>query len=355
MPPGSYTSPELLALERERIFRRQWLCVGLAASIPATGDYLCDEIAGQPVVVMRQAGGTVSAFANVCRHRMMTLLTGQGNCRRIVCPYHAWTYATDGRLIGAPHMDRSTAFARGEVSLASVRCEVWHGWIYLTLDPDLPPVAESLARLEPLVEPYGVEHYVPIDRKEHVWRTNWKQLTENFMEGYHLPVTHRATVGAWFPVHETRFEPGEPDPAFTYQFFTKSADARVGVAHPDNHRLEGEARRTAILPTVFPSHMYALAPDHVWYLSLEPVSVGEVRVRYGAAMAPEVLAASADPETLKAEIRDFLDRVNDEDRVVVEGIFRGASSPLASAGRLSWLERENHEFTRYLANQLRRA
>jgi hypothetical protein len=159
-------------------------------------------------------------------------------------------------------------------------------------------------------------------------------------------------VGSWFPVHETRFEENAPDPAFTYQFFTKSADARVGVAHPDNTRLQGEARRTAILPTVFPAHMYALAPDHVWYLSLEPVAVGEVRVRYGAALAPEVLEASENPEGLKAETRAFLNRVNEEDRLVVESIFTGASAPLAEAGRLSWLERENHEFTRYLVRQL---
>jgi phenylpropionate dioxygenase-like ring-hydroxylating dioxygenase large terminal subunit len=352
MPPDAYTSEDLLALEREMIFPRQWLCVGLAASLPNAGDFLCDTIAGQPVVIIRQADGSLSAFANVCRHRMMTLLKGQGNCKRIVCPYHAWAYDRSGRLVSAPYMEQSEGFDRKQVALKPIRCETWHGWIYLTLDPDLPPVNELLARLEPLVLPYAMANYVPIDRKEHVWRTNWKQLCENFMEGYHLPVAHRATVGAWFPVEETRFEAEDADPSFTYQFFTKSADARVGVAHPDNTRLEGEARRTAILPTVFPSHMYMLAPDHCWYLSLEPVSTGEVRVRYGAALAPEVLAASKDPEGLKAQTRNLLDQVNEEDRIVVEGIFAGASSPLAEAGRLSWLERENHEFTGYLVRQL---
>lgn len=352
MDPGFYRSEALLELERERIFRRQWICIGLSAALEKPGDFLCDEVAGQPLVLIRQGDGAIAAFANVCRHRMMTLLEGQGNCRRIVCPYHAWTYGADGRLIRAPHMDRSEDFSLDRYSLAGIRCEEWQGWIYVTLDASLPPVSRMLARLEPMLAPYAMADYVPIDRQTHTWQTNWKQLTENFMEGYHLPVAHRATVGAWFPVEETRFGPGEADPAFTYQWFTKSADARVGVAHADNVRLEGEQRRTSILPTVFPSHMFSLAPDHVWYLSLEPVSVGEVKVRYGAAMAPEVLAASTDVEMLKQETRAFLERVNEEDRRVVEGIWRGAGAPLSSAGPLCWLERENHEFTRYLARQL---
>ena len=258
----------------------------------------------------------------------------------------------DGRLIRAPYMDQSEGFDPKKLSLMPIRCEEWQGWIYVTLDTTIPSVDKMLSRLAPLVAPFEMENYVPIDNKTHIWNTNWKQLTENFMEGYHLPVTHRATVGAWFPVEDTQFSLDEPDPAFTYQFFTKSADAKVGVAHRDNVRLVGEQRRTSILPTVFPSHMYALAPDHFWYLSLEPVSVGQVKVRYGAALAPEVLAASKDAEGLKQETRTLLDQVNEEDRRVVEGIYRGASAPMSKAGPLSWLERENHEFTQYLARQL---
>ncbi len=352
MEADVYTSAEFLALEKERIFRRQWICLGLSATIPAPGDYLCDEFSEQPVIAIRQLDGSLAAFANVCRHRMMILLQGSGNCRRLVCPYHAWSYGTDGRLLSAPHMDQSQDFDRHRIALEPIRCEEWHGWIYVTLDPDIPSVARQLLRLEPLLSHYAMEQYVPIARKTHVWDTNWKQLTENFMEGYHLPVAHRATVGTWFPVEETRFEAGPSDPAFTYQYFAKSADAKVGIAHRHNTRLKGGQRRTSILPTVFPCHMYALAPDHLWYLSLEPISTGQVKVRYGVALAPEVLADSDDPEIQKAETCAILEQVNEEDRVVVEGIHRGARAPLTTPGQLSWLEQENHEFTRYLARML---
>ena len=98
--------------------------------------------------------------------------------------------------------------------------------------------------------------------------------------------------------------------------------------------------------------MIALAPDHFWYLTLQPKGTGQVEIQYGAAFAPEVLNHAKDPDGLIAETTDFLDRVNEEDRFVVEGIFQGAQGALSQAGPLSWLERENHEFIQYLARRL---
>jgi choline monooxygenase len=103
---------------------------------------------------------------------------------------------------------------------------------------------------------------------------------------------------------------------------------------------------------VFPGHMFVLAPDHLWYLCLQPLGSQRVAIKYGAAVPPEVLAGQEDVEAFVARTKAFLDRVQVEDRDVVEGIFRGAMSPLGTPGPLSWLERENHEFTQYLARRL---
>ena len=354
MPPQMYQSDEITALEQVNIFDQQWLCAGRSDSIPTAGDYLSYEIGSQPVAVIRQENNSIQAFANVCRHRMMTLLNGTGHCerKRIICPYHAWSYGIDGQLLGAPHMQHRPGFDKAEYPLRPVRCEVWEGWVYVTLNPEIEPVATLLAELHDVVADYRMADYVQIVQQDHVWDTNWKMLTENFMEGYHLPVTHRGTVGGHFPVNDTRFPSLPPNPAFTYQYFTKTETAPVGNAHPDNTWLQGDQRRTSILPTVFPSHMYALAPDHLWYLSLQPLGHDKVCIRYGAALAPEVLAASDDPEGMKAKVIAFLDQVNNEDKGVVEGIFRGAQARLSESGPLCWLERENHEFTQYIARHL---
>jgi len=351
IPPEFYRRADVLELERERIFAREWLCPGLAADIPTPGDYITFSINDQPVFVVRGHDEQIRSFSNVCLHRMMRLLEDRGSCRTIACPYHGWSYDLHGRVLGAPHMKRTPGFQPAGLSLPAIRTEIWEGWIYVTLDSEAPGVGETLAPLRDLVARYGMADYVPIATEDYVWSTNWKLLAENFMESYHLPVAHRKTLGTWLPVEEIEF-PAETHEGFTYETFTKDETARYGRAHPANTRLEGRWRYTSVMPTVYPTHMYVLAPDHFWYLSLRPKSVGEVHVRFGVALAPEVVGALENREEFTRELVTFFDRVNDEDRVVVEAIYRNTQAPLARPGPQSWLEREVHDFIGYLARRL---
>jgi len=350
-PPSLYTDPAILDMEIKSIFEKEWHCPGLAADIPEPGDYVTFSIGEQQVFSMRQKDGSIRTFSNVCRHRMMQLLEGRGNTKVVVCPYHAWTYSQDGSLRGAPYMDRNETFDRKKFCLPEIRTEIWNGWIYITLNAEAPSVAELLAPMNDLVAQFRMDRYVPCETQDHVWQTNWKLLTENFMEGYHLPVAHRATVGQWIGLDDTIFPP-EVNPHFTWQTFTKDETATYGRAAEACDYLEGKWRYTTIMPTVFPAHMYVLAPDHVWYLSLRPKGVGEVHVRFGVALAPERLDAFPNKQAALKDLITFFDHVNEEDRFVVEGIFTGAHGALAQAGPLSWLEREIHDFQKYLAGKL---
>jgi phenylpropionate dioxygenase-like ring-hydroxylating dioxygenase large terminal subunit len=350
-PPSLYTDPAILDMEIKSIFEKEWHCPGLAADIPEPGDYVTFSIGEQQVFSMRQKDGSIRTFSNICRHRMMQLLEGRGNTKVVVCPYHAWTYSQDGSLRGAPYMDRSETFDRKKFCLPEIRTEIWNGWIYITLNADAPSVAELLAPMNDLVAQFRMDRYVPCETQDHVWQTNWKLLTENFMEGYHLPVAHRATVGQWIGLDDTIF-PLDVNPHFTWQTFTKDETATYGRAAEACDYLEGKWRYTTIMPTVFPAHMYVLAPDHVWYLSLRPKGVGEVHVRFGVALAPERLDAFPNKQAALKDLITFFDHVNEEDRFVVEGIFTGAHGALAQAGPLSWLEREIHDFQKYLAGKL---
>src|SRR5512145_772306 len=102
IPTSAYTSQAMLDAELERIFRREWICVGRADQLATPGDYLTYELAGQPLMVLRDHAGQLRAMSNVCLHRMSTLLHGQGSTKTIRCPYHGWTYGLDGSLRGAP-------------------------------------------------------------------------------------------------------------------------------------------------------------------------------------------------------------------------------------------------------------
>lgn len=350
-PPAIYNSAEIHQLELDRIFSKEWVCPGLAAEIPNPGDFITFSIGSQSVYSIRGKDGKIRTFSNVCLHRMMTLLEGRGNVRRVVCPYHAWTYDHEGRLIGAGHMERTENFDKKSYCLPEIRTEVWNGWIYMTLNPDAPSISERLAALEPLVERYEMASYVPMIHQNQVWNTNWKLLCENFLEGYHGQFVHKQTVGAGFSPENTEF-PEQTYEAFTYQLFTKDERANYGRAHPDNKRLEGRWRCTSILPIVYPTHLYSLAPDYLWYLSLRPKGPSQVQVRIGVALAPEVHASLPDAPAFIASLENFFDTANAEDRTVVEGIYQGSLSPLARSGPLSWLERQIYDFMGYLSRQL---
>ncbi|MCC8397227.1 Rieske 2Fe-2S domain-containing protein [Paraburkholderia sp. MMS20-SJTR3] len=349
MPPEVYTSEAFLALERRDVFRREWLCLGRASALAKHGDYLTGTIDDQPVVVLRDAGGELRAFSNVCLHRMSVLLEGRGNVRRIVCPYHAWNYTLDGSLAGAPLMDRQAGFCKDQYKLPAVRCETWQGWVYVTLNDKAPPVHAHLADLTQLIEPYGMTDYVETFYEEHVWDTNWKILAENFMESYHLPMLHRATVGPHSKLEEMECPPGLP--AFNYHWITKEASLPIGNAHPDNTRLKDHWRRTTALLAIYPNHLITLTPGYFWYLILQPRGVDRVHIRFGGGLAPEFIDDPKAGEYM-ATLKALLDDVNAEDRRGVEAVFRGVHAPLAKPGHLSHLERPNYDFARYLAQRV---
>jgi choline monooxygenase len=350
-PPALYNSAEIHARELERIFARDWVCPGLAAEIPNPGNYLTYSIAAQPIIVIRGKDGEIKAFSNVCLHRMMILLKGRGTVDRIVCPYHAWNYDLAGRLVGAGHMSKTEGFDKTCLALPRIRSEIWNGWIFLTLNVDAPSVTELLAAAQSTVEPYQMSGYVPIIQEDHVWQTNWKLLAENFTENYHGPIVHSSTVAVGAPVMETEFADATFD-GFSYSTFTRSEPLHYGHAHPDNTRLQGKWRYTTVLLKVYPSLLLSLAPDLFWYLSLRPQGAGEVQVRFGVALAPERHRSIGDIEAFVTSLAAFFAKVNNEDRAVVEGIYRGSCAPLAASGPFSWLEREIHDFMRYLSQRL---
>lgn len=245
MPPSVYTSEAFMQRELSDIFAKDWFCVGRASALAEQGDYVTLELAGQPIIVLRDGHGALKAMSNVCRHRMSTLLEGRGNARSIVCPYHAWTYNLDGSLRGAPAMTRNEGFCKTDYALPGIRCEEWLGWVFVTLNADAAPVSDQLASLAEMIEDYNMENYTETFFETHIWDTNWKVLAENFMESYHLPVCHAGTIGGLSKLEEMVCPPGED--AFNYHTILKDESLRIALAHPDNTRMVGDRRRMTYL------------------------------------------------------------------------------------------------------------
>jgi phenylpropionate dioxygenase-like ring-hydroxylating dioxygenase large terminal subunit len=349
LPPWVYTDPRFHALEQECIFSQEWLCIGRADALRDTGDFVTARVAGEPVIVMRTESGSIEAMSNVCRHRMSTLLEGRGNVRRIVCPYHAWTYDLHGRLCAAAAMERSEIFDRATIRLPAVRCAVWLGWLFVMLDAAATPPAERFAEVASLVGDYGMDNYVETFREEFRWDANWKLVAENFMESYHLPVCHAGTVGRNVRLQD--LDGTMIREAWNCHRVVRRDGNELTVAHPANERLVGDLRRTTWVLALYPTLMITLTPGYFWYLCLSPDGSSSVDVTFGGGMAPE-FATDERAERLFAETRDLTAAILKEDRVCVERVHRGLRAALAAPGPLSHLEAGNHAFARWIVGRL---
>jgi phenylpropionate dioxygenase-like ring-hydroxylating dioxygenase large terminal subunit len=307
------------------------------------------ELAGQPIIVLRNKDSILRANSNVCRHRMSTLLHGRGNARTIVCPYHAWTYNIDGSLRGAPAMNGNKAFCKDNYSLPNIICEDWLGWVFITLNLDAQPVAEELSEVADLVAGYDMTNYTETFFEEHLWDTNWKVLAENFMESYHLPVCHAGTIGGLSKLDEMICPPGRK--AFNYHTILKEESLRIAMAHPNNDRLHGDQRRTTFLLAIYPSLLITLTPGYFCYLSLHPKGPGQVQISFGGGMSDDY-KDDAEAQQNLIDLKTLLDDVNIEDRGCTEKVYRGLSADGATPGHLSHLERPNFDFAQYLMSRM---
>jgi phenylpropionate dioxygenase-like ring-hydroxylating dioxygenase large terminal subunit len=349
MPKSVYVSESFAAAEERQIFAREWLCAGRAEALPNPGDYLTMEIAGEPIIILRDRDGALRGMSNVCRHRMSTLLEGRGNTRSIVCPYHAWTYNLDGTLRGAPAMARNESFCKEDVKLPAIRVEDWQGWIMVTLNPEAPAPAVTLAGVDRLVGHLPMKDYTEVFREEFSWDTNWKVLAENFMESYHLPVCHAGTIGGASDLNKMECPEGEV--AFNYHWIIKNDLVPLALAHPSNTTLTGDDRRITWLLAIYPSLLITLTPGYFWYLSLTPKGPGKVHVLFGGGMSKDWMADPRAAENL-AGVKALLDDVNVEDKGCVEKVYRGLLAGMSAPGALSHLERPNYDFARWIAAKM---
>ena len=134
LPQRYFVSPEIFAEELQKIFATQWVLVGHQSQLAEPGDYFLAQVAGESLIVTKDQRSTIRAFYNVCRHRGARLCEARsGHLSAIQCPYHAWTYALDGRLIGAPHMDETPGFRKADYSLHVVNLALWEGFIFVNM------------------------------------------------------------------------------------------------------------------------------------------------------------------------------------------------------------------------------
>jgi Rieske 2Fe-2S family protein len=223
----AYADPEIFERERREIFARAWIIAGHVAEVREPGDFTTTNIAGEPVVVVRDADGTLRAFSNVCRHRAAQLATGTGSCGKVLrCPYHGWTYRLDGTLAAMPEgRGFGEDFDRDAVRLPEFKVDTLAGLVFVSMDPEIAPLREWFGDIAERLETLNIDQLEPVTQRD--WKPreivrgipdvlrsrstddakalipaaehgrwyseydhNWKTLSDNYLEGYHVPIGH---------------------------------------------------------------------------------------------------------------------------------------------------------------------
>lgn len=196
MPARFYHDAAIFEAEKEAIFYRTWHYAGHVSQVAEKGQFITTRIHEQSVFVARGRDGELRAFYNVCAHRGHELLEGNGKKNVITCPYHAWAFDFDGRLVNARNSENVEGFNKCDFALKPVRVEVFCGLVLINLDPDAKPFAEEMDGLEDEIRQYlpRVDDLAFAQRDEYDVGCNWKVLVDNFLECYHCAPAHKDFV-----------------------------------------------------------------------------------------------------------------------------------------------------------------
>lgn len=323
IPVADYGDETLFDQEQE-LLRRSMNLIAHSSQIAAPGDFITRDLMGTPVLLVRDRDGSARAFMNVCRHRGATVeLRQQGNCRRFVCPYHAWTYETDGSLAVVRHKEGFPTLDVENTRLVDLACFEGGGFIWVCPDPSVQgwvPDAETRALIEEL-EQLGCADCAVFDSETRIWKANWKLIVDGGLEAYHFRIAHRNTIGSFFTDNISTFE--------TLGDHIRTVLPRVSLVElADRPRSEWDIRKhTHLVYGVFPNATVLMQERHFELVLMTPISVDETRIEIATVVPkPGPDGYSEKAKRFWTANHAFTKSVLNEDFEIGEQIQRGVRS-----------------------------
>ena len=335
LPQEYFISPDIFAEEEKKIFSSRWVLVGHQSQIAQPGDYFLSTIGGESLIVVRDQKLAVRGFYNVCRHRGTRLKEDNcGHVAAIQCPYHAWTYGLDGRLIGAPHMDDVEGFDRADYSLNSVSLGLFEGFIFVNLEANPMPLQEWFAPLTGKFSDWNLPELRSAKRIEYDVRANWKLIFENYSECYHCPGVHpMLSKVSPYDSAENDLTEGPFLGGFMKinrgRSLTMSGDA---CAMSVGNKEDGGENERVFYYSIFPNMLLSMHPEYVMVHQLWPRSSERTLVVCDWLFHPNAFNR---PDFKPSDAIEFWDITNKQDWHVCELSQLGISSRAYQPGPYS--------------------
>lgn len=336
LPAWTYSDPEFFSVEQERIFAPSWQVVCHLSDIPSVGDWHTLEYIGESVIVTRGRDNQVRAFTNVCRHRGSRLVDGESGCaKKLVCPYHAWTYDLDGRLTGVPDSASYPTLDKTSQGLVPVSLEIWRGFIFVRLKDEGPSVAEMMAPYEAMVEPYRLEELQALGRVTMRPReVNWKNIGDNYSDGLHIPVAHPGLTRLFGKSYGVEAE-ANVDRMWGDMVDRPSdnwSERQYQKLLPPVPHLPEDAQRHWLYFKLWPNVAFDIYPDQVDFMQWLPVSPTTSIIREISYVLEDDRREMRAARYLNWRINR---QVNAEDTVLITRVQQGMASRSFSMGPLS--------------------
>jgi choline monooxygenase len=344
IPSLWYQDTEVHAAECRLVFGRTWQAVGRTEAVAEPGTFLTADVAGEPILVVRDGEGVLRAFANVCRHRAARVVTEpQGRATRLRCRYHGWTYDLAGRLRGTPEFDGVADFRREDNGLVPLAVATWEPIVWVHLGPPVPPLDEFLAPLPARTADLGVERLRWVARRDYTLACNWKVFVDNYLDGgYHVNTIHPGLAGV-LDYSQYRTEVFD-------RTSVQSSPLRPTETAGDAATAQVRTGDRAYYWWVFPNFMLNLYQGIMDTNLVLPLGPDQCRVVF------DFYFADAETPEAKRFIADSIavaDRIQQEDVGICEDVQRGLASRSYDTGRFS-VRREaaGYHFHRLLARTL---
>jgi len=358
LPPECYVSADFYEFEKEALFYHEWLCAGRESWVPNPGDYFTTHIAGEPIVVARGRDGKINAMSSVCKHRAMLVAEGAGNTRTFLCPYHHWAYGLDGKLVGAPAMEKTCNFDRDEHGLTPFAVELWNGFIFINFDREAAPLAPRLAKVSEAIKGFDLATADDMRPKAPgMFAWNWKVMFENNNDGYHASKLHGGPLHDFVPSERAEFPESDPaDAGFLRYNGTLHKDASFNPTQtaqmPLFPNLTDEDRSRMTFANIPPTLSLVMMSDMVIYLILRPTGPETMEQDTGVLVAPDASKHPAFQHKFEMNMNSAA-HIIAQDMHVDELVQVGLRSKFAPRGRYSWQEGAQIQFNRWLIKRYR--
>lgn len=347
LPPAAYTDPAIYELEEDRIFGKSWIPVGRLDQVPNRGDYITLTLLDQPLVMVHGHDGEVRVMSRVCLHRAAPIVEGEGNRKLFTCPYHAWSYATDGTLVRAPLMEGAAGFDEKKCRLPQMRTEIWNGFVLVNLDEEAEPLAPQIETYTKFIANYKAEDVAIVETLEFDSHWNWKVLVENFMEAYHHIATHSTTFE---PIYHAK-DSLVPDNDGPYSILHMPSTQDHDGAFPMFGGLKDWQQRDLLATVIFPFFMLAFNGDLVIWYQVIPLTHDHfiLKIHLCAHKSARDLPDFAER---CAAMREGVAFIHGEDIAANDLVWQGLNAPMTQQGRLSPLEKSIWQMNQWWLRQM---